>query len=212
LSTASATADCVSGSSWDGSKCIAILTTGTLTSATNSCIINSGNSTCPISFSWTTTNPVGVSAITKDGVAGNYKIGNSGSNVPFIIPFGITTTFRLYNNSVELANKTVTSSCMSGSTWNGSFCYVAPPTNVTLIADPTSVEYRKPSTLTWSSSGADRCVGINFSTSDEVLGSVVVNPKATTIYTVTCYNGLTPAPNVSATVTVGKVKPIYKEQ
>jgi len=63
-----------------------------------------------------------VSAVTKP-VNVTVATGNSGSNVPFAIghsPNGLT--FFLYNNAVELDRKTVTSSCASGSVWDGVKC------------------------------------------------------------------------------------------
>ncbi|KKS50143.1 MAG: hypothetical protein UW01_C0001G0001, partial [Candidatus Nomurabacteria bacterium GW2011_GWA2_43_66] len=47
--------------------------------------------------------------------------GNSGTNVPFTVKYDIETFF-LYNNAVNLATSTVTSSCVSGTEWNGVRC------------------------------------------------------------------------------------------
>jgi hypothetical protein len=82
-----------------------------------------GASTCNINFSWTTTNPVATSAVTKP-INITVGSGNSGTNVPFVIKWG-GDTFYLYNNAVLLAQSTVASSsvtCVSGTGWNGSVC------------------------------------------------------------------------------------------
>ena len=98
---------------------------GTLTSSTTSCTISSGNSNCTIPFSWNTSNPIGTSAITRSGATTNIATGNTGTNVSFTIPYG-SSTYYLYNNSTKLAEVSVTSSCSSGSSWDGGKCELIP--------------------------------------------------------------------------------------
>lgn len=93
---------------------------GTLTPAIQSCVINAGSSSCTINFSWNTINPIATSAVTKP-VNVTVATGNSGSTIPFSVKYN-TETFYLYNNAVLLAQSTVSSSCISGSVWNGSIC------------------------------------------------------------------------------------------
>ena len=69
-----------------------------------------------------------VSAVTSNttdsGASANNTIvtsGNSGNNVPFVIPYN-SRIFYLYNNGVLLDQEIVTSSCASGSSWNGTIC------------------------------------------------------------------------------------------
>ncbi len=115
------TSSCASGTIWNGSTaCVLSPMSGTLTPAAGSCTIALGASSCNINFSWSTTNPVGTSAITKPTNI-TVATGNSGSNVPLSIKYN-TETFYLYNNAVLLAQETVSSSCTSGATWNGSQC------------------------------------------------------------------------------------------
>ncbi|KKR40267.1 MAG: Cell wall surface anchor family protein, partial [Parcubacteria group bacterium GW2011_GWC1_40_11] len=93
----------------------------------SSCIIASGASACNINFSWTTTNPVSTSSVTRNPSSGfNPPLQNSGTNVPFPVPYN-TATFFLYNNNTELAQSAVTASCVSGTTWDGSKCAVPLP-------------------------------------------------------------------------------------
>src|SRR3989338_2719150 len=93
----------------------------------SSCIIASGASACNINFSWTTTNPVSTSSVTRNPSSGfNPPLQNSGTNVPFPVPYN-TATFFLYNNNTELAQSAVTASCVSGTTWDGSKCDVPLP-------------------------------------------------------------------------------------
>ena len=131
LATSTLTASCISGTTWDGSKCAP--PTGTLTPAKTSCVIDSGNSSCDINFSWKTTNPIGTSAVTSptnnSGLPkGNTTVatGNSGTNVPFTVPYN-GRTFYLYNNGNSLVPTSespkgsgvpVTSDCVSGTEWN----------------------------------------------------------------------------------------------
>lgn len=102
---------------------------GTLTPATSACTIASGASSCTsTTLSWTTTNPVGTSSVTNNGgatVATGSATGNNGSatfTTPYNNAMGGVTTFYLYNNTVQLAMATVTTSCASGTNWDGSVC------------------------------------------------------------------------------------------
>lgn len=65
----------------------------------------------------------------------------------------------------------------------------APAVTVALVTNPSSVHTGDPALLTWSSTNATSCTGINFSTGGALSGSVEVSPAATTDYTVTCTNG-----------------------
>jgi hypothetical protein len=47
--------------------------------------------------------------------------GNSGTAVAVTVPYN-TRTFYLYNSGFQLASKTVSASCASGSVWNGTIC------------------------------------------------------------------------------------------
>ncbi len=91
---------------------------GTLTPATNTCIIQAGQNNCSISFNWNTVNPVATSSVTS--LNGTEATGNSGSS-SFSVPNG-NKTFYLYNNSILLAQSTVSGSCASGTSWNGNSC------------------------------------------------------------------------------------------
>ncbi|MDO8565092.1 MAG: hypothetical protein Q7R67_00465 [bacterium] len=100
-----------------------IPSTGTLTPASSSCVIAAGASSCNINFSWTTTNPIDTSVITKPTNV-TVATGNSGTNVPFAIKWG-GETFYLYNNGVLLDQETISGSsvtCAVGTAWNGSSC------------------------------------------------------------------------------------------
>src|SRR5207253_940269 len=65
LASQGATSSCASGTSWTGSSCQAPMT-GTLTLSSSSCTIPSGASSCNVSVTWTTTNPVAVSGVRTD--------------------------------------------------------------------------------------------------------------------------------------------------
>src|SRR3989344_3829054 len=111
---------------------------GILTPASYSCVISTGQNSCNINFSWNTTNPVAVSAVTSS--SGTMANGNSSSS-SFAIPFG-SKTFYLYNNAILLDQKTVSANCPPGNTWNGNICQTAPVV-IPLVVNPPS--YNPPS-------------------------------------------------------------------
>lgn len=119
---------------WFGTPCAksggitvtAPATTGTLSPATPSCTIASGASSCTVNLTWTTTNPVGTSAITATGMT-NVN-GNSGTNIAFTVPYN-SRTFYLYNNAILLATSNATASCVAGTSWDGSICTSGPITS-----------------------------------------------------------------------------------
>ncbi len=133
-----------------------VLMSGTLTPPASNCIIPSGQSTCTQTLSWTTTNPIGTSAVTNNGGATpNPKNGNDGSQL-FIVKYNSNlegvTTFYLYNNAVQLAVATVTTSCGGNSTWNGSTCSADAPPSGTISATSCTIPIGKdtcPSLVTW---------------------------------------------------------------
>jgi len=97
------------------------LMTGSITSSSPSCSIALNASTCSVNLTWSTTNPIGTSAVTAAGMTD--VNGNSGTSVPFTIPYG-GRTFFLYNSSILLAQTpaiTVSPTCIAGA-WNGSIC------------------------------------------------------------------------------------------
>ena len=92
---------------------------GTLSASSPSCLITSGNSSCNVNLTWSTTNPIATSAVTASGMT-DYG-GNSGTNIAFAVPYS-SRNFFLYNNSILLAQTSVSSSCSSNTHWNGSIC------------------------------------------------------------------------------------------
>lgn len=103
---------------------------GTLNPSSSSCVISVGASSCSSgTLTWTTTNPQGTSSVTNNGgatpSAPNGNNSSSAFTVPYNSAFSGVTTFYLYNNSVLLAQATVTTSCASGSVWNGTSCVVS---------------------------------------------------------------------------------------
>src|SRR5437870_205613 len=121
LATSVASSSCASGTAWNGSTCQAPIS-GTLTPSAPSCSIAAGASSCSVTLSWTTTNPVGTSAVTSNYPSANTTVatGNSGSTSASV-PYS-SRTFYLYNDSQLLATSVASSSCASGTNWNGSTC------------------------------------------------------------------------------------------
>jgi uncharacterized repeat protein (TIGR01451 family) len=182
--------------------------TGTLTPANNSCTISLGQNSCQINFTWNTVNPVGTSAITRDG-GSNVATGNSGSKA-FTIPYN-TATFRLYNNALGLDTATVSSSCTSGTYWNGNKCAenVNPTYNCAISsftvggALSTNISSGSSVELAWSTTNCNYVnipgVGSNLSPT----GSSSVSPTTNTTYQLTGYGstGTNPTRSVSVAVT-----------
>ncbi len=78
----------------------------------------------------------------------------------------------------------------------------------TLSANPTPIPSGQSSTLTWRSTNASSCTGMNFSTGNAVSGSVTVTPSTTTTYSVSC-TGAAGSASASATVTVSNSMPTF---
>jgi hypothetical protein len=107
-----------------------LVTSGTLTGP-DSCTISSGQDSCNVNLTWNTTNPVGTSSVMAAGMT--TVNGNSGSQA-FAVPYS-SRNFSLYNNGSQLASKVVSSSCVSGTTWNGSTCAA---NGVPVLSSPTA--------------------------------------------------------------------------
>jgi len=217
-------ASCASGSTWSGSVCVPDVyedsssgdstMTGSLT--VPSCSISAGNESCNVTISWNTSNLVSTStsAITSDYPSANTEVatGNSGTK-SIAIPYG-SRYFYLYNNEIELASDSGSATCVSGTYWDGDVCKtVTYSPTASITATPNSIVSGESSTLSWSSSHADSCVGTNFSTGGATSGTVAVSPTATTTYSVVC-TGNNEQASGQATVTVtvsGGKSPAYKE-
>lgn len=135
---------------------------GSLSVSSPSCTIASGASTCTVIASWTTlyaTNPLLVDGNTNATLStGSYS---TGLTVWVAYP---QTVFNLKNGSTLLDTKTVTSSCASGSSWDGSSCVATPTGTWTAPTCPTACG-------TAASNPSYSCVGGN--------GLCAVNTPAT---------------------------------
>ncbi len=180
--------------------------TGTLTPATNSCSIPLNASSCDINFSWNTTNPVGTSAVTRDG-GPTVATGNSGSK-GFTIPYS-TATFRLYNNGLELDTKTVSSSCTNGTSWNGNVCSQnVNPTYSCSIANftvggalSTTVTSGSSVELAWTTNNCNYVNIPDVGTNLPANGTYSVSPSYSRSYIITGYgSGANPTRTVNVTV------------
>ncbi len=214
--------NCV-GSSVQTQSCIQTVS-GTLTPISPSpCYINYGDDSCNVTFSWNTINPVGESAVTSDYPVPNTIIarGNSSNNITegdssFPVPRNSSPrTFYLFNNGVPLDQKTVTSYCVEGTSWNGSECtYIISSPNANLSASPNPIMVGESSILTWSSSNVDSCIGIGFDVGggDTRSGSVLVSPTVDTPYSIACSgSGGQAYDDTMVYITTGGKKPIFIE-
>ncbi|MBU0998924.1 hypothetical protein KKG24_01255 [Patescibacteria group bacterium] len=132
-----------------------------------SCTISNGGSTCTTLASWSTENPEATSAITKDGVNGNYKTGNNKTDEPFTLPYG-SSTFRLYNHSKLLDTVVVTAGCSTSpvyTVWNtdNERCETILATlSASLEASPSSGVVPLSSTLTATRTGGTASGAISY--------------------------------------------------
>jgi hypothetical protein len=238
LDSANINATCAAGSKWNGNTCqITASPSGTLTPASNSCIIAEGSSSCDINFIWNTLNPnpVATSAVTSEYPEPNTIVatGNSGSQ-SVSIPIGYRNLY-LYHNALELAKSTVTSSCASGTAWDGAECVPAGMCEeipIIVCNDPTALNFGLQEACNYGPgctepgcvfvyaddailvsgesttlywSGEGDCTATNFDNLGQPTGSGPISPTETTTYTLTCGNA-----SDEFTVTVSK-KPIFIE-
>jgi hypothetical protein len=173
---------------------------GVLTSSASSCVIAENASSCNVTLTWSTTNPIGTSAVTASGMT-NVN-GNSGSQL-FAVPYS-SRTFYLYNNTIELASRAVTSSCISGTTWD-SVDGRCERVTASLLASPNPVEYNRTTTLTWSSTNATSCTasgdwsGTKATSGNYTTGNLTSNKT----YTITCNGPDSTSGSATASVSVG---------
>ena len=83
-----------------------------------------------------------------------------------------------------------------------------PPPTTSLSASPTSITTGQSSTLTYASTNATSCTGVNF-TPINTSGSTTVFPTLTTTYSITCAGEGGTSPTASATVTVSSITPSF---
>ncbi len=109
--------------------------TGTLALTPTSCVIASGDSSCTVTASWTTSNTTAPALI--DGNVGNtLSTAPSSSGLTVWVAY-TQTVFNLKNGSTLLDTKTATASCASGTTWNNnSNKCLANPISGTISASP----------------------------------------------------------------------------
>ena len=175
-----------------------LLTTGTLNASPNYCTIQIGSSNCTIPFNWTTNNPPAgaTSSVT-------YNLNNqsiiaataNNSSQSFSIPYG-SSIYYLYNNSLLLAQTTVSASCVSGSTWSGSSC-TQNISNTCNLSTPftangstsTTIQSGNAVILNWGTSGNNCSVNVtgpNFNSSSQN-GPQTIYPTSSGTYTLNMY-------------------------
>ena len=131
----------------------------TLIPSASSCIIASGGSSCNVNLTWSTTNPQGTSAVTSGYPSANTTVfsGNNGGPSSVTVPYN-SRTFYLYNNAQLLAQTTVTASCESGTSWNGTSCTATTTMTGTLNASSCTIASGASScnsSLTWTTTNPE---------------------------------------------------------
>lgn len=211
-----------------------------------SCEIGEGQSSCAIEYSFKVYNPFveGIIVLKKDrkNLAETDFSNPSGSGIYYLSLNNSPDVFDLYNidnggsgPEISLDSKTVTATCMTGLSWNGSVCAKInnpePPTgnvtlNINIKATPTTIIKGRSAKLDWTieSSGGEAfsCVGksspvdpvddnFNGTPLNQDAGTVNVSPEVTTIYSIECPNTYTVSQGSVTEVTVKVVKPIEIE-
>lgn len=93
---------------------------GSVSASPTTCTILSGGSTCTVPFTWIITNTTSPN-LYNSTTANQYSTSASGSGVSYAITNGANTV-QARDSSTVLASTSVTASCTSGTTWNGSIC------------------------------------------------------------------------------------------
>lgn len=137
------------------------LPSGTLSILPTSCVIAAGASSCSVSLTWSTTNPVGTSAVTsKYPIEGTHVADGNFGTTTASIPYG-GRSFYLYNNEQLLATRSATATCAAGSTWNDSICAAAnTPSNTSpviysLVASSSNIMQNESTNLTCDAGDPD---------------------------------------------------------
>lgn len=159
---------------------------GDINTSPSSCIISSGNSSCSVNLSWTTTNPENTSSVTSNG--STIANGNNGNKI--ISLSNGSKTYYLYNNGKLLDQTSASASCVSGSYWNGNYCtpdIVVDNNECTITsfsANPSSIKKGDSSLLSWTTVN---CANISISGIGSYglskNGSQIIWPTSTKSYT-----------------------------
>jgi hypothetical protein len=153
--------------------------TGTLTLSAPTCEIAIGASSCSVNATWSTSNPVGTSAITTDPSVTLYTANNGGPSAVSSTGEG-SRTFYLYNNGTLLDQKTLVTSCANGGSYVGGVCVApavdpVPTVTVSWLTNPITVGGT--SNIVISSTDATACYGTAGSIWVGNLGGTATGPS-----------------------------------
>jgi hypothetical protein len=191
LAQATAVASCISGTTWDGSKC-AVNTPPPSSAPVVTIWASPSTGTVNVikpTILWTVTNAPTSCTASLDWSGSK---GASGTEQQPVL-----TTVKTYQYKLTCSNAVGSGSGTANVIVN------ATSSGVTISLNPTSIYAGDSSALTWS--GPSACVGTNFNTGNAASGTISVSPSITTTYSVTC-GGV----SNQATLIVKK-KPIFIE-
>jgi hypothetical protein len=167
---------------------------GSLTPASSSCVIALNSSSCNTTLTWSTTNPIGTSAVTASGMT-NVN-GNSGSQA-FSVPYS-SRIFYLYNNGLLLASSSATSSCTANTTWNGSICAI---NTFTISASSGTNGSVTPTGVTTKDYGTNQTYTITPSTNYHIVSVLVDGSSVGAVGSYT-FSNITTSHTISASFTI----------
>ncbi|MBP6888643.1 MAG: hypothetical protein KBC21_02965, partial [Candidatus Pacebacteria bacterium] len=195
------TADCASGSAWNGVLCSIIAPdqlSGILTVSSSSCAIVAYASTCTVTATWVTNNNPAPRLVDNNIGSTLSTLANQAVPTTITVAYG-GTTFSLQNGATILDTKLVAGVCAAGTSWVNTRCMpISPVTVGPLLVAPSFVNYGGTAELSWSGvSAADSCTLSGGEFINEPVGNSASGTRTTspltedTAYTLTClgYNG-----------------------
>ena len=194
LDQASATASCVSGTSWNGNVCSPIISNPTVNLTADNSNVNYNGATY---VRWTSQNAISCTASGgTNGWAGSKTTGGNfyTGNLTNTTTYNITCTNGAGGTTGGSANDSVTVTV-------GNQPQI--PT-VRLTANPTSIQSGSNSTLSWTSTNATSCFAY-WTQSTATNGSGIVVPTSTTTYNITCTNNIGQSASDSVIVYVTQI-------
>ena len=142
---------CSATTSWNSVTSTCVAPSGNLTAS--NCYIEAGESSCPSTLNWSTSFPIGTSAVTTPTGVTVASVNSGTTN--YTVAYG-NRDFYLYNNGNLLKTVTSNASCTSGTVWDSVSGKCEPPTG-NLIAEGCTIPVGAgscPSNISWSVSNS----------------------------------------------------------
>jgi hypothetical protein len=139
------TTDVAGNTTQSGSVSITVPPAPTASITVNNCAIPVGASTCPVNVSWTSANTIAPRSMRQN----NIQFSTAASNVTGVsrpLSYGNNVFTFHHNNGTQIAAATVSTSCVTGSIWEGATCVQ----EISLAAAPAIIRSGSSATLRWT--------------------------------------------------------------